>query len=329
MSSTFRLLTEQDVRRALDGVDLVRLMAEALGAFSAGEVVQPVRSSVLVGPDKAVLALMPAHIAARSALGAKLVTVFNRNAERGLPSHFATVLLFDDQTGMLRAVMDGSFITEVRTAAVSALAVRHLAGAPVRRMALVGCGVQARSHLRAIAQECPALQEVRVWSPFSDRSVFVREMTSATTAALIDAQSAEASVRDADLVVLVTSSPTPVVERRWVRAGALVVSVGACRPDHREMDPELVAKSRLVVDSREAALVEAGDIVQGMVEGRFGPEHVLAELGAVVRSGVPVRTTDRDVVVFKSLGLAVEDVAVAAVVLDRAAGSDLGQQLSW
>ena len=328
MSSTFRLLTEHEVRRALEGVDLVALMEQALCAFSAGEVVQPVRSSVLVGAERAVLGLMPAHIASSAALGAKLVTVFNSNRARGLPTHFATILLFDDQTGMLRAVMDGSFITEVRTAAVSAAAVRHLAAPPVRRLALFGCGVQARSHLRALAAECPGLQDVRVWSPFADRTAFVREMSPLVKATIVESETAEAAARGADVIVLVTSSPSPVLDRRWVGDGALVVSVGACRRDHREMDPDLVAGSRLVVDSRDAALVESGDIVQGIAEGRFGPDHIVAELGAVVRARVQVRRAAGDIVVFKSLGLAVEDVAAARVVLERAVAEDIGRQFA-
>ncbi len=328
MSQSVRLLTQQDVCRALVGVDLVGLMEAALGALSAGEVVQPLRTSLLVGPERAVFGLMPAHIASHAALGAKLVTVFNSNPARGLPSHFATILLFDDQTGMLRAVMDGSHITEVRTAAVSALAVRHLAAAPVRRMALFGSGAQARSHLRAIAAESPSLHEVRVWSPQADRSAFVRELSPELRVTLVESESAEAAACGADLHVLVTSSPQPVLDRRWVSDGALVVSVGACRHDHREMDPDLVSASRLVVDSRDAALVESGDIVQGMAEGRFGPDHICAELGALVRSGVNVRKAAADIVVFKSLGLAVEDVTVAHLVFERAIAGDLGTQIS-
>ncbi len=328
MSSLVRMLSGQDVRRALVGVDLVRLMEAALGAFSAGDVVQPLRSSMFVGPDRAYLGLMPAHIASHAALGLKLVTVFNSNRAQGLPSHFATVVLLDDKTGMLRAVMDGSHITEVRTAAVSAVAVRHLAGAPVHRMALFGSGAQARSHLRAIAAECPSLQEVRVWSPHADRSAFVRELSAELPVTVVVSEQAEAAARGADLHVLVTSSTTPVLDRQWVSDGALVVSVGACRPDHREMDPDLVSAARLVVDSRDAALVESGDVVQGMAEGRFGADHIRAELGALVRSGANVRQTAADIVVFKSLGLAVEDVAVAHIVLERAIAEDLGRQVS-
>ncbi|BCS32963.1 delta(1)-pyrroline-2-carboxylate reductase [Luteitalea sp. TBR-22] len=324
MSPLVRLLTHQDVQRALVGVDLVGLMEAALGALSAGDVVQPLRSSMLVGPERAYLGLMPAHIASHAALGLKLVTVFNANRAQGLPSHFATILLLDDATGMLRAVMDGSHITEARTAAVSAVAVRHLQGAPPRRMALLGSGAQARSHLRALVAEAPSLQEVRVWSPRADLAAFVREISTEVAATLVASDSAEAASRGADLIVLVTSSPHPVLDRRWVQDGALVVSVGACRPDQREMDPELVSAARLVVDSRAAALVESGDVVQGIAEGRFGADHIRAELGEVVRSRVPIRQAASDVVVFKSLGLAVEDVAVAHLVLERAAADGLG-----
>lgn len=328
MSSLVRLLTHQDVHRALVGVDLVGLMESALGALSAGDVVQPLRSSMLIGPERAYLGLMPAHIASHAALGLKLVTVFNGNRAHGLPSHFATVLLLDDTTGRLRAVMDGAHITEARTAAVSAVAVRHLQRAPPRRMALLGSGAQARSHLQALAAESPSLQEVRVWSPRADLAAFVQEMSGDVSATLVAADTAEAATRGADLIVLVTASPHPVIERRWVDDGALVVSVGACRPDQREMDPELVSASRLVVDSRAAALIESGDVVQGLAEGRFGPEHICAELGAVVRSGAPVRRDAGDIVIFKSLGQAVEDVAVAHLVLERAIADGLGTQVA-
>ena len=328
MSPDVRLLTAQDVSRALAGVDLVGLMEAALGAFSAGDVVQPLRGSMYVGPERAYLGLMPAHLPDRSALGLKLVTVFNGNRAHGLPSHFATVLVLDDTTGMLRAIMDGSHITEARTAAVSAVAVRHLANRPVRCMAVLGSGAQARSHLRAIVAESPTLEEARVWSPHADCAAFVRDMSAEVPVRLVAAESAEAAARGADLHVLVTASTTPVLDRRWVSDGALVVSVGACRPDHREMDPDLVADARLVVDSRTAALVEAGDVVQGMAEGRFGPDHIRAELGAVVRSGAPVRQDASDIVIFKSLGMAVEDVAVAHLVLERAIAEDIGQIVS-
>ncbi len=328
MTQPFRLLTEDDVRRALAGVDLVQLMEDAVRAFSERSVVQPVRTAMFVGPDASVLGLMPAHLPDRSALGSKLVTVFNSNSALGLPTHFAVVLLFDDRTGALRAIMDGSYITEARTPAVSGVAVRHLANGPVRRLALIGCGVQARSHLRVLATHAPSLEEVRVCGPEGESAAFARDMRDTIHVPIVVAASGEAATRHADLIVLVTSSATPVIRRAWVDPGSLVISVGACRRDHREMDPDLVANSRLFVDSREAALVESGDIVQAIAEGRFTADHVRGELGDVVSRRVPARESDGQVVVFKSLGIAVEDVAVADLVYRRAIDSNAGQQLS-
>jgi alanine dehydrogenase len=328
MGTTFRLLTAHDVAHLLSGERLADIMERVLLAFSAGETVQPVRTVVLVGPERAVLGLMPAHLPEQHALGTKLVSVFNSNSARGLPSHFATILLFDDQTGALVALMDGSHITEVRTAAVSAVAVRHLAHHPVRHVALFGCGVQARSHVRALVAEWPTIEEVRVWSPFDDRAGFVTGMRAEVPVTVVEAANGEDAARGAEVVVLVTSSPEPVIEHGWVAPGALVVSVGACRREHREMAPDLVAAARVVVDSRAAALIESGDIVQGIAEGRFGADHVRGELGDVVRGTVAVRQHDHDIVVFKSLGLAVEDVAVADLVYRRALAEKVGVDLS-
>ena len=202
-------------------------------------------------------------------LGAKLVTVFGQNLARGLPSHLATILLFDPETGALMAVMDGRYITEARTAAVSAVSAKAMARPDARRLAILGTGVQARSHLEALV-EVRALADVRVWSPQArSRDRFVADMAGKVAAPVRACASAEEAVRGADIVVLVTSSPTPVVDDAWVAAGAHVISVGACRPDQREMAPALVARGRLVVDSRAAALVESGDVVQGIREGRF------------------------------------------------------------
>jgi alanine dehydrogenase len=327
MGNRFRLLTEHDVAHLLSGQNLADLMEGALAAFSAGEVVQPVRSVVLVGPERAVLGLMPGHLPADHALGAKLVSVFNSNLQRGLPSHFATILLFDDQTGALLALMDGSHITEVRTAAVSVVAARHLSRRSIRRVAIFGCGVQARSHLRALVAEFRGIDEVRVWSPFTDLAPFVAAMQPEVTARLIEASGGQAASAGADLVVLVTASSSSVIERDWIMPGALVISVGACRRDHREMAGDLVAAARLVVDSRDAALVESGDVVQGIAEGRFGPNHIVAELGEIVGKRATLNAEDHDVVVFKSLGLAVEDLATANLAYHRALAEGVGVDL--
>jgi ornithine cyclodeaminase/alanine dehydrogenase-like protein (mu-crystallin family) len=328
MSQRFRLLTEDHVKSLLPMSDLITAMESAVARFSAGEVLQPVRTVLMVGPQRGYFGLMPAYIGQPPSLGAKLVTVFNENHARGLPSHLATIVLLDPDTGSLVALMDGRYITEARTAAVSAVSARHLARPDATTLAILGSGVQARSHLEAYS-EVRSLRDVRVWSPNAKgRNRFVDEMAAHVSARLRATDTAEAAVRDADLIVLVTSSPTPVIEDAWVAPGAHVVCVGACRPDQREMAPELTARGRLFVDSRAAALVESGDVVIGMNENRFGPDHIAGELGELVLGRVQGRTDESEITIFKSLGMAVEDVATADVVFRRAVEVGAGTELT-
>jgi len=324
----FRLLTEEHVKSLLRLPELIAAMEAAVARFSASEVLQPVRSVLTVGPTRAYFGLMPAYIERPARLGAKLVTVFGENHTRGLPSHLATIVLLDPDTGALLSVMDGRYITEMRTAAVSAVSARHLAKPDSGTLAIIGSGVQARSHLDAYA-EVRALREVRVWSPNPEsRKRFVAERSERASVPIRLAASAEDAVRGADLVVLATSSPTPVIDAAWVLPGAHVVSVGACRSDQREMAPELVAKSRLYVDSKAAAIVESGDVVLGIQEGRFSQQHVRGELGEVVLGRVDGRTGDNEITIFKSLGMAVEDVVSADLVYRRALETGAGTELT-
>ncbi len=327
MPMPFRLLTERDVRALVSAQDLVPAMERALCAFSSGAALQPPRTALWVGEERAFYGLMPAYLPAGGGLGTKLITYFASNPSRGLPSHFATILLLDSATGALTAVMDGSYITKIRTAAVSSLAIRYLAHRPVRRLAVFGCGVQARGHISALACLVPSIEEVRVWSPYPELAGLVEELDKRVRPAVRAAVGGEDAARDADVIVTVTSSPDPVLRRDWVAEDALVVVVGACRPEHREVDPELVAASQLFVDSREAALNESGDIIQGIAEGRFSPTHIRAELGEVIGGSSP-RPNGGGPVMFKSLGLAVEDVAAADLVYQRALSCGAGVELS-
>jgi ornithine cyclodeaminase/alanine dehydrogenase-like protein (mu-crystallin family) len=324
------ILSEADVKAVLPMPDLIDAMEAALAKFSAGEVLQPVRTVLQVGPSKAFFGLMPAYQPAPAALGAKLVTVFAANAARGLPTHLATIVLLDPETGALTALLDGRFITEARTAAVSAVSVRHMARAEAKektRLAIIGSGVQARSHLEAFALVC-CLTDVRVWSPTAaSRERFAREMAPHAAAPIRVADSARDAMDDANVIVLATASPVPVVESGWIADGAHICAVGACRPDVREMDGGLVAAARLIVDSRAGALAEAGDVVLAMKEGRFDATHIAGELGEVVAARVAGRTSEREVTIFKSLGMAVEDVAAAELAWRRAAETGLGRAI--
>jgi ornithine cyclodeaminase/alanine dehydrogenase-like protein (mu-crystallin family) len=315
-------LSEADVRAVLSLPDGIDAMDAALSAFSTGQVLQPVRTAFELRP-RAFFALMPAYQASHSVLGAKLVSVIPENAARGLPTHLAAISLFDPETGELLAVMDGRWITELRTAAASALSTRHLARADAAVLAILGSGVQARSHVRALSL-VRKFREVRVWSPTPEHvRLFVEEMGGPVRAAA----SATEAVRGADVVVLATNSVTPAIEDAWVDGGTHVIAIGACRPSQRELDPALLARARLVVDSRDAAWQESGDVVQGIQEGRFPRDHVRVELGEILAGREPGRTSDGEVTVFKSLGLAIEDVAAAALAYRRAKQAGRGIQV--
>jgi len=324
----FRLLTEQQVHSLLPLNDLITAMESALAKFSGGEVLQPMRSVLTVGPTKAYYGLMPAYVQSPKSLGAKVVTVFSENHKKGLPSHLATIFLLDPDTGSLIALMDGRYITEARTAAVSAVSARFLAKANAGRLAIIGSGVQARSHLEAL-QHVRQIKDVRIWSPRPEsRQQFVDDMSPRVPVPIVASESAEAAVRDADLIVLATSSKTPVIKSAWVGRGAHVMCVGACRPDQREMAPELVQRGRLYVDSRAAALVESGDVAMNIAEGFFDASHVRGEIGELVLGRAPGRKNDADVTIFKSLGMAVEDVVAADLVFRRASETGAGTELT-
>ena len=351
MSSRFRLLTETDVKAVLTMDDLIETMTSALLRFSTGGVTQPVRTVIPVGED-AFGAFMPAFVhgadkgsaanfggagPAGMAFGVKVVTVFGSNAARGLHSHLASIMLLDPETGALLALVDGRYITEARTAAVSAVSSRLLAKKTASSLAIIGTGVQARSHLDALSR-IHRLRQVTVWSPRKEsRDRFVAETRGQTGVRLgsdpiptpiAAVDHAGEAVVGADIIVLATSSPTPVLENGWVKPGAHVISVGAARPTQREMDPALVARARLFVDSRAAALVESGDVVLGIQEGRFTAAHIVAELGELLAQPTPCgRRSDTEVTIFKSLGLAVEDVTAADLAYRRAVERGIGREL--
>ena len=334
--SKFLLLTESDVKTVLTMDDLIETMTSALIAFSSGGVDQPVRSIIPVSGNEAFLATMPAFVRGNSAgsdpntpqaaLGAKLVTVFGANVAKGLTSHLASIVLMDPETGALLALLDGRYITEARTAAASAVSSRLLARKTAGSLAILGTGVQARSHLDALGR-VHHLRQATVWSPNKEhRDRFAAESAGAPCPVTAVDHPGEAVV-GADLIVIATSSPTPVLDNGWVKPGAHVMAVGACRPNQREMDPALTARGRLFVDTREAALVEAGDVVMGIAEGRFAADHIRAEIGEVA-AGAPGRRNETEVTIFKSLGMAVEDVTAADLAYRRAVERGVGQQLT-
>ena len=296
MNSTEPLfLNEEQVRQHLRMADLIPAMEKALIDFTAGRVTQPVRSIIHVDPPGGFLGLMPALTP--DGLGPKAVTFYPSNAEHGIPTHMATIFLVDPQTGTPLAIMDGRLITEMRTAAVSAAATKLLAAPDSKILAILGSGVQARSHAEAL-RLVRNFEEIRVWSPTREHAKQFAEEIGGT------AVSAEETVRGADVVVTVTSSKTPVLKGSWLKRGSHVNAIGACRPDWRELDDE--AMSNVVfVDSREGATKESGDII-------LSGAKIYAELGEALDGKVPPRANETTI--FKSLGMAVEDISAAMLV---------------
>jgi ornithine cyclodeaminase/alanine dehydrogenase-like protein (mu-crystallin family) len=290
-------LTEGQVREHLQMANLIPVMEKALIDFSAGKVTQPVRSVIKVDVAAATgfLGLMPALTP--DGLGLKAVTFYPSNAERGIPTHMATIFLVDPETGTPLAVMDGRLITEMRTAAVSAAATKLLASPEAKVLAILGSGVQARSHVEAL-RLVRQFEESRVWSPTTEHAKQFAEEIGAT------ATSAEEAVRDADVIVTVTSSKTPVLKGEWLKPGCHVNAIGACRPDWRELDDEAMS-SVVFVDSREGALKESGDVI-------LSGAKIYAELGEALAGKVPARA--KETTIFKSLGMAAEDIAAAMLV---------------
>jgi ornithine cyclodeaminase/alanine dehydrogenase-like protein (mu-crystallin family) len=288
-------LDEEQVRKDLRMEELIPAMEKALIDFSAGKVTQPVRSVITVDPPGGFFGMMPARTP--DGLGIKLVTFYPTNAERGIPTHMATIFLADPETGAPLAVMDGTLITEMRTAAVSAAATKLLASPDAKVLAILGRGVQARSHVEAL-RLVRQFEEVRVWSPTKAHAErFAKEIGA-------KAMSAEQAVRDADVVVTATNSKTAVLNGSWLKPGCHVNAIGACRPDWRELDDDTMANV-VFVDSREAALKESGDVI-------LSGAKIYAELGEALAGKVPPRTSETTI--FKSLGMAVEDIAAALLV---------------
>jgi len=319
------LLSEGDVRALLTIDDLIDGMEAALTEFSAGRAQQPLRTVMEVGPQHGLVGIMPAYVGDPQTLGAKLVTVYRTNAAQGLPTHLATIVLLEPLTGALLAILDGRYITEARTAAVSAASARHLARQDARVLAVIGSGVQAQSHIEAI-QRVRDLAEIRVWSPTRAHvEKLIDDLQPHTTASLRAAHSVADATRDADIVALVTAASEPVLRRQDVADGVHICAVGACRPSEREMDTALVGSARVFVDSRTGALAEAGDLVIPMREGAIDASHIAGELGEVFGGRVAGRRSRNEITLFKSLGMAVEDVAAARLAYERAVARGLGR----
>ena len=319
------VLTNDEVARLLPMAACIELMAEALAGLARGQAHQPLRLVVRPPGAAGVMALMPAYRGgAAPAFGLKSIGVFPGNVERGLDSHQGALMLFDGETGELRALLNASEVTAIRTAAVSAVATRALAREDAGDLAIIGSGVQARSHLTAMAL-VRRVRRVRVASLHFERArAFAAEQGGRHAFPVEAVATAEEAVRGADLVVAATSAAEPVLRRAWVGPGTHLNVVGASLPDRREVDGATMAAARVFVDRRESAENEAGDYRLAVREGAIPADHIRAELGEVLIGKAPGRSGPDEITLFKSLGLAVEDLWSAAHLYQRARETGTG-----
>jgi ornithine cyclodeaminase len=322
---SFVVLSARDVERLLPMRECIDVMARAFVDLERGVLSQPLRTLYVPPGVRGGTMWMPAYRSSPTPMfGTKLLFVLQDNPARGLDSHQGQVLLADGETGQLRALLDASAVTAIRTAAVSALATRLLAREDARVLAIVGTGVQARKHLESIPLVRPISRVLIVGRTVKDARRFVSEAESRAGFSLEAAESAETAVRSADIVVTVTSSQTPVIRREWLREGTHVNAVGASRPTHREIDIRTVADALLFTDALESLEAEAGDYLDALAEGAIEGPHVVAELGELLIGTQAGRTSDTQLTLFRSLGLAVEDLAAAEYVLANALETGAG-----
>jgi ornithine cyclodeaminase len=317
------ILNHQQIRELLPITECIELMADALSALARDEVYQPLRTIVRPPEARGLLGLMPAYRAGeQGAFGLKAICVFPGNPAIGKDAHQGAVMLFSRETGELLALMNASEITAIRTAAVSAVATRLLAREDAQELAIIGAGVQARTHLAALAAVRP-IKRARVACRNIEHAVeLAREMQSSFP--IEPVRTNEEAVRGADVIVTATSSLEPVINKEWISPGAHVNAIGTHSPNSREIDSATMAAARLFVDRRESALNEAGDYLLAAQEGLITPDSIIGEIGELLIGTKTGRTSATEITLFKSLGLAIEDVVTADYLYQRAQSQNAG-----
>lgn len=325
------LLSRSDVASVLRMPEAIEAVERALIQLARGQASMPPRALVRIDHARATHLSMPALVGGeQGGLAVKLVTTFPDNpARHRLPTVLGLVVLHDVDTGAALAVMDASLLTAIRTGAASGVATRWLANPGASRVGVIGAGVQAERQLEAVGVVRP-VRSARVYDPDADRAArFAARMEAELAVATRPVSSARAAVEGSDIVIVATTSGSPVLEGRWLEPGQHVNAIGAHTPATREVDTEAILRSRVFADQREACLNEAGEILVPIGEGVVGPEHVLGSIGEVATGAVAGRTDRNDITLFKSVGLAVEDVAASRLVYDRAREAGLGRELDF
>jgi ornithine cyclodeaminase/alanine dehydrogenase-like protein (mu-crystallin family) len=324
------VLDNQQIKELLPMTECIELMADALSALARDEVYQPLRTIVRPPEAHGLLGLMPAYrTGEQGAFGLKAICVFPENPAKGKDAHQGAVMLFNRETGELLALMNASEITAIRTAAVSAVATRLLAREDAQQLALIGAGVQARTHLAALAAVRSIKQARVACRNIEHAEQFAREMQPSFSFPIDAVRTNEEAVRGADLIVTATSSLEPVINKDWISPGAHVNAIGTHSPNSREIDSATMASARIFVDRRESALNESGDYLLAAKEGLVNPENIVGEIGELLIGAKSGRTSATEITLFKSLGLAIEDVVSANYLYHKAKAQQAGTWIGF
>jgi alanine dehydrogenase len=321
------VLSEKEVRRLIDVEELIDALERAHVQFSTGKAVMPVRQVVPLPEIKGRITSMPAYLSEDRALGMKVVTFFQENPNKNLPAILATIHLYSAATGKLEAVMDGTYITAIRTACASAVATKALANPNTPVLGVLGAGVQADSHIRALCK-VREIKSIKVYSPSGNSAQKLKEELETEIKIRIEpVKSAEEVVRDADLLVTATTAKEPILNFAWIKPGAHINAVGSHRPDLREIDGATMKRAKVFVDSRDAIMAECGDVLLAIKEGAITESHVSTEIGEVLAGKKSGRTKPEEVTLYKSVGIAIQDVAAAQLVYRKALRENAGVQV--
>jgi alanine dehydrogenase len=318
------ILSESQVQGLIDLDELIAALEQAHVQYSTGKAVMPVRLVVPLPQINGRITSMPGFLNADKALGMKVVTYFQENPKRNLPAILGTILLFSAETGKIIAVMDGSYITAIRTACASAMASKVLSHPTASVLGVLGAGVQAKAHIRALCR-VRKLHHIKIYSPSGTSATNVKQELESQIGIVIEvAKSAEETVRGCDLIVTATTAKDPIVTAEWLKPGAHINAVGSHRPDLRELDGATLARSKVFVDSRAAIMAECGDILLALEEKSITPDHVQTEIGEVLARTKPGRSKADEVTLYKSVGIAIQDVATAHLVYHKALAKNVG-----
>jgi len=328
------IVNREEVKKLLSMRDCIELVAKAHSKLAHGNAIQPLRQGFVVSQGKGVIATMPAYIDSvgdeSPVLGLKTVSVFHGNVEVNIGTHQASILLMEPDTGQLIALIDGTEITAIRTAAASAVASRILAKENLTGdLAILGSGVQAYTHLEAMAV-CHDIQRVRVWSrQYKHAQQFAEHATQVSKIPIEPMETVKETVKNADLIITVTASVNPILEAQWVSPGCHISAVGSSLPNMREIDSELARTAKIFTDVRESALNEAGDILIPIKEGVLESDPILADLGQLVNGDHPGRTSPEEITLYKSLGVGIQDLATAEFIYRKAREANFGVQVPF